>query len=118
MTSAEEAIAAAEKVAAGSSDDDTRAKKLSAARQAATTALIEAHREEFNGYMMAEAEARGVEWKRKLSAAERAEKELDALVKANPGLAEVLKEKYALTGGSPAPTASQSYPAGQAAPPA
>lgn len=67
--------------------EQTSSQKLSAARQAATTRLLDAHRDEFNTYMAEEAKSRGVEWKRKLTSEERAEKELEALLAANPGLA-------------------------------
>lgn len=91
----EDVIAQAEAVAKSSD----KSKALSAARQAATTRLIDAHRDEFNGYMTEEATARNVEWKRKMTPAERAEKELADLVKANPALAEILRQQY----GSPDP---------------
>lgn len=65
--------------------------KLSAARQAATTSLINAHRDEFNSLMEAKAKELGVEWKRKLTSEERAEAELEKLLAANPQL----KERFA-----------------------
>lgn len=71
--------------------EQTSSQKLSAARQAATTRLLDAHRDEFNKYMTEEAKARGVEWKRKLTPEERAERELEALLAANPGLASRLQ---------------------------
>lgn len=68
--------------------DETDSKtKIRKAYGAATTRLRDAHRDEFNRLMKAEAEALGVEWSPRLSAEEKAEKDLIALLAQHPTLA-------------------------------
>lgn len=54
-----------------------------AAYNAATTTLRNAHRDEFNGYMLAETAARGLEWQPRLSPQEKARQEIARLAKEN-----------------------------------
>jgi hypothetical protein len=72
---------------------DTQAAKtkaLAESRSAAVSKLVAAHREEFNELMKVEAANRKVAWKPKPTAEEKALAEAQALLKANPGLAEKL----------------------------
>lgn len=68
-----------------------RQKSLGAATTAANKRLKEAHLEEWNKLMAEEAKARGVEWKRRESPEEKAEKELTKLIEQFPHLAEKIK---------------------------
>jgi hypothetical protein len=66
----------------------TRSQNLSAAYGAASNRLKEAHLDEWNGYMREETVKRGEKWSPKPTAEEKAEAELQALLKAHPHLAE------------------------------
>lgn len=69
---------------------DDKEKALSAARSAAAARLREAHREEFEGYLVDEAKQRGVEWKPRKTAKQRAEEQFQALLAEFPDLAKSL----------------------------
>lgn len=60
---------------------------------AAKNQLVENHRDEFNRIAEAQFAAEGLEFKRKLTPEEKAEKELDALLEANPALRDKLASK-------------------------
>lgn len=61
--------------------------KVRSAYSKATTRLREAHKEEFNTLMAAEAKALGVEWKPRLSAEEKKRAALREAIAADPELA-------------------------------
>ena len=67
---------------------EERDKRLQKAYTAATQALRESHRDEFNTLYSEHAEKHGVEWQPRLTAEQKAEQEFDSLVKAYPHLLE------------------------------
>lgn len=77
--------AAAKKVAE-TKPEESKESRLRAAYSAATQALREQHREDFNRLYAAEAKQRGVDWKPKPTARERAEAQLAALLAEHPDL--------------------------------
>jgi hypothetical protein len=92
-------VATTKKAAAAkkaSSADEKKKSDEATLRQAygqATTKLREAHREEFQRYYKESAEALGVEYKPRLSKEERAERDLDALLKEFPHLRSKFEEQ-------------------------
>jgi vacuolar-type H+-ATPase subunit H len=62
-------------------------KALKKAYQSATSKLRDAHREDFNRIYKAEAEALGVKWEPRKTAEERAEEEMEDLIRRFPHLA-------------------------------
>jgi hypothetical protein len=65
---------------------EERDKRLQKAYTAATQALREIHRDEFNDLYSVHAEKHGVEWKPRLSAEQKAEQEFDRLLRDFPHL--------------------------------
>lgn len=74
---------------------ERKSNKLLQARHAATAALIDAHREEFDQLYTAEAEKRGVTYTPELSEAQKAEQTLNRLLEDHPELAEKLRQQQA-----------------------
>lgn len=67
---------------------EERDKRLQKAYTAATQALRDVHREEFNTLYSEHAEKQGVEWSPRLTPEQKAEQEFDKLVKDFPHLLE------------------------------
>jgi hypothetical protein len=68
--------------------DADRGRLLRAAYQEATSTLRTNHRDEFEDLYEAAAAKRGVKYERRLSAEQKAERDLQALLEANPALRE------------------------------
>jgi hypothetical protein len=66
--------------------EKTESQKKSAAYTAALAALREGHRDEFNQHLQAEYEKAGLEFKPRLTPAEKAKQEIEALLAKHPDL--------------------------------
>jgi hypothetical protein len=68
--------------------DEAKDKAMSAARSAAAAKLREKHLDEYNTLLTAEAKERGVDWKPRPTAEQRAAEEMERLLQQFPELAE------------------------------
>lgn len=68
--------------------EQVRDTRMSAARSAAATRLRDAHLDEYNQFVVEEATARGLEWKPRPTAEQKAAADLAALLEAHPHLRE------------------------------
>lgn len=67
---------------------DNKSALIRKAYSAATAKVRDAHRDEFNAFMVEEAKALGVDWKPKPTEEEKAKAQLDALLAEHPHLRE------------------------------